>query len=121
MVISLTEPFWELVYRDPAASAFSKGPTSDLAEFHRWISPGSRVLDVGCGEGRTDQRHFQGLCRWHLPSEVRHERCDDGSLRQGRQDRYGHRGRRPEDPRCHGRRQNVYHHERHQDGHRDQI
>jgi len=46
-------PFWEQSYQDPDAIAFSKGPTSDLAEFHHLISPGSSILDVGCGEGRN--------------------------------------------------------------------
>ena len=46
-------PFWEQAYLDPEAVAFSKGPTSDVAEFHGLIPPGSSILDVGCGEGRN--------------------------------------------------------------------
>jgi len=46
-------PFWEQAYRNPNAVAFSKGPTSDIAEFHDLIPPDSAVLDVGCGEGRN--------------------------------------------------------------------
>ena len=47
------QPFWEQSYRDPNAVAFSKGPTSDVAEYYSLIPPGSSILDVGCGEGRN--------------------------------------------------------------------
>ena len=49
----MNEPFWEQTYRDPDVSTFAKGPTSDLAQFCGLIPPRSRVLDVGCGEGRN--------------------------------------------------------------------
>jgi len=47
------QPFWQQVYQDPNAVAFSKDPTADLAEFHHLIASNSTVLDVGCGEGRN--------------------------------------------------------------------
>ena len=49
----MNEPFWEQAYRDPNADAFSKGPTGDLEEHAALLKPRSRVLDVGCGEGRN--------------------------------------------------------------------
>lgn len=49
----MNEPFWEQAYRDPNADAFAKGPTSDLEAYAAHLKPRSRVLDVGCGEGRN--------------------------------------------------------------------
>ena len=47
------KPFWEIGYHDRTASTFAKGPTNDVAEFHTNFKPNSRILDVGCGEGRN--------------------------------------------------------------------
>ncbi|MCL2227352.1 MAG: methyltransferase domain-containing protein [Oscillospiraceae bacterium] len=47
------KPFWEIGYHDKTASTFSKGPTSDTADFHENLKPCSKILDVGCGEGRN--------------------------------------------------------------------
>ena len=47
------KPFWEQTYADQTASTFSKGPTADLKEYYHLIKPNSRILDVGCGEGRN--------------------------------------------------------------------
>ena len=47
------KPFWEIGYHDITVSTFAKGPTSDMADFYRTIKPHSRILDVGCGEGRN--------------------------------------------------------------------
>jgi tellurite methyltransferase len=49
----MEKPFWERAYKDDTVSAFSKGPTSDVSEFWTLFPAGSRVLDVGCGEGRN--------------------------------------------------------------------
>ncbi len=46
-----SKPFWEEAYRDSGASAFGKGPTADIGEFHANFKPNSIVLDAGCGEG----------------------------------------------------------------------
>jgi tellurite methyltransferase len=47
------KPFWEQAYQDDSVSAFSKGPTVDVGEYWAQFPQGSRVLDVGCGEGRN--------------------------------------------------------------------
>ena len=47
------KPFWEQTYRDKNSSTFYKGPTVDLEEFYNLLAPESKVLDVGCGEGRN--------------------------------------------------------------------
>ncbi len=47
------KPFWERSYAQDGVSTFTKGPTSDIKEFHEYLSPNSLILDVGCGEGRN--------------------------------------------------------------------
>ena len=49
----MEKPFWEQTYADENAATFSKEPTADLNEFAHLIRSVSRVLDVGCGEGRN--------------------------------------------------------------------
>jgi len=47
------KPFWEQTYKNKEVSTFSKGPTKDVCDFHESFKSCSRVLDVGCGEGRN--------------------------------------------------------------------
>lgn len=54
--------FWEAEYNNPSHLKLSINPSEDLEKFTRWIirqkredilNPLSRVLDVGCGNGRN--------------------------------------------------------------------
>ena len=48
-----TEPaFWEAGYAAPGVSTMG-GPNHDIVELSAGLAPGSRVLDLGCGEGRN--------------------------------------------------------------------
>lgn len=49
----MEKPFWEKTYQNKNLSTFSKGPTLDIAEFSHIINIPSKILDVGCGEGRN--------------------------------------------------------------------
>lgn len=46
-------PFWEKTYRDPNVSTFAPRPDRNLAEYAHLLTVPSKVLDVGCGEGRN--------------------------------------------------------------------
>jgi tellurite methyltransferase len=46
------KPFWETAYQIPTGSAFGK-PSEEIVELSNELSPGSAVLDLGCGEGRN--------------------------------------------------------------------
>ena len=48
----MRKPFWEDVYSDPNASAFG-GPSQEIREIASLLQPGSKVLDLGSGEGRN--------------------------------------------------------------------
>lgn len=48
-----SKPFWEETYANKEVSTFQVGPTSDIAKFYSLFSVNSKVLDVGCGEGRN--------------------------------------------------------------------
>ena len=46
-------PFWEEVYQDYDAVAFSNEPNSAITEFEHLLHNQSKILDVGCGEGQN--------------------------------------------------------------------
>jgi len=48
----VADPFWESAYRDDAASTFGP-PSPEVVALAERLPRGSRVLDVGCGEGRN--------------------------------------------------------------------
>ena len=47
-----SQPFWEQAYQDLEGSTFGK-PSKEFYELVQTLRPGSRVLDLGCGEGRN--------------------------------------------------------------------
>jgi tellurite methyltransferase len=53
LILLIEQPFWEKLYADTSASAFSKRPSSDVKEFYSMFPENARILDVGCGEGRN--------------------------------------------------------------------
>lgn len=46
-------PFWEKAYREKDVASFSSKPNAAIKEFEKLFCSGSRVLDVGCGEGQN--------------------------------------------------------------------
>jgi len=46
------QPFWEKGYQDLSVSCMG-GPSFEVAEVATLLSPKSKVLDLGCGEGRN--------------------------------------------------------------------
>jgi len=48
----VTEPFWESAYRDGESDTFGP-PSAEIVDLAERLPPGSRVLDVACGEGRN--------------------------------------------------------------------
>ncbi|MBO8128638.1 MAG: methyltransferase domain-containing protein [Peptococcaceae bacterium] len=48
----MSRPFWEDAYQNPNANAFGK-PSKEIIQLAHVLSPGSSVLDIGCGEGRN--------------------------------------------------------------------
>ena len=50
--IGVQRPFWEKGYVDMTVSTMG-GPNHDIVEMAGALRPGSRVLDLGCGEGRN--------------------------------------------------------------------
>lgn len=45
-------PFWETCYADPEAETFGP-PSEEIVRLAGRLAPGSRVLDLGCGDGRN--------------------------------------------------------------------
>lgn len=48
----MRQPFWEDTYRDSGASTFGE-PSLEIVDLASRLPAGSRVLDMGCGEGRN--------------------------------------------------------------------
>ncbi len=46
------EPFWESEYRNPEAEPFGP-PSAEIVDLIPRLAPRSKVLDLGCGEGRN--------------------------------------------------------------------
>jgi tellurite methyltransferase len=48
----MSQPFWEEAYTDLSLSTFGQ-PSQEVRDVAAELSPGAKVLDLGCGEGRN--------------------------------------------------------------------
>ena len=48
----MSEPFWETAYREHRDRSAFGAPSAEVIALASSLAPGSRVLDLGCGDGR---------------------------------------------------------------------